>query len=174
MPDAGPAADGPVLVLIGAPGAGKTRLGKRVAKRLEVPFIDTDKRIVAEHGAIAGIFAEHGEAHFRALERDAVARALTEDGAVVALGGGAVLDPDTQRDLAGHRVVQLTVSEVAVRERITGTKRPLVDGVEAWSRLVATRRPIYDRLATRTVDTSGLPIDKIAADLVGWIQETAQ
>ncbi|WP_411700268.1 shikimate kinase [Conyzicola sp.] len=163
----------PVIVLIGAPGAGKTRLGKRIAKLLDVPFIDTDKRIVAEHGSIAALFADHGEPHFRAIEREHVAAALRE-GAVVALGGGAVLDEDTQRDLAGHRVVQLTVTAEAVAQRITGGKRPLVDGVAAWSALVDTRRPIYDRLAHRTFDTSSLPLDHIAADIVGWIQETSE
>jgi shikimate kinase len=163
----------PVVVLIGAPGAGKTRLGKRVARLLDVPFVDTDKRIVAEHGPIAEIFANHGEPHFRAVERATVAAALTE-AAVVALGGGAVLDEDTQRDLADQRVVQLTVSQEAVAARIAGDKRPLVDGVAAWSALVEARRPIYDRLARRTFDTSRLPLDHIAADIVGWIQETSE
>ncbi len=118
--------DGAVVVLIGAPGAGKTRTGRRVAARLGVPFIDTDKRIIAEHGPIAAIFEEHGEPHFRRLERETVAQALTEP-AVVTLEGGAVLDPDTQEQLASHRVVQLTVEPRAVQERITGGKRP-------WSR----------------------------------------
>jgi shikimate kinase len=163
----------PVVVLIGAPGAGKTRLGKRIARLLDVPFIDTDKRIVAEHGVIADIFREHGEAHFRALEREQVALALSQH-AVVALGGGAVLDEDTQRDLDGQRVVQLTVSAAAVEKRITGDKRPLVNGVEAWTALVESRRPLYDRLSTRTFDTSNVPLDHIAADVVGWIQETEQ
>jgi shikimate kinase len=160
----------PIVVLIGAPGAGKTRLGKRIGRLLGVPFVDTDKRIVAEHGPIATIFSAHGEARFREIEREHVARALGE-GAVVALGGGAVLDPQTQADLAAHRVVQLTVSAEAVERRIVGDKRPLVNGVEAWSALVESRRPIYDRLADRTFDTSNLPLDSIAADVVSWIQE---
>jgi shikimate kinase len=163
--------DRPVVVLIGAPGAGKSRLGKRIARTLGVPFIDTDKRIVAGHGPIPAIFAEHGEARFRELERAEVARALGEPG-VVALGGGAVLDEDTQRDLAAHRVAQLSVSAEAVAKRITGDKRPLVDGVAAWSALVEKRRPVYDRLADRTFDTSSRPLDAIADELVGWIRET--
>jgi shikimate kinase len=163
----------PLVVLIGAPGAGKTRLGKRVARLLDVPFIDTDKRIVAEHGPIADIFARHGEAHFRALEREQVARALTER-AVVALGGGAVLDTSTRSELEWHRVAQLSVSAEAVAARISGDKRPLVNGVEAWSALVEARRPIYDHLANRTFDTSSLPIERIAVDIVDWIQRQKQ
>jgi len=164
----------PLLVLIGAPGAGKTRLGKRIARLLDVPFIDTDKRIVAEHGVIADIFTEHGEPHFRALERAAVVAALSE-GAVVALGGGAVIDEDTRRDLAALPVVQLTVTAEAVTARIAGNKRPLLkNGIGAWSDLVATRQPIYDALAKRTFDTSTRPLDHIAVDIVDWIQENKQ
>jgi len=161
----------PVVVLIGAPGAGKTRLGKRLAKLLGVPFIDTDKRIVAEHGAIAEIFAQHGEPHFRGLERAAVAAALGEN-AVVALGGGAVLDLDTRAELADHRVVQLTVTPEAVEKRIAGGKRPLVrDGIGAWVALVEARQPIYDSLARMTIDTSRRPLDHIATEILAWIQE---
>jgi shikimate kinase len=162
----------PVVVLIGAPGAGKTRLGKRIARIMDAPFVDTDKRIVAVHGSIAEMFQAHGEEYFRRIERDEVRRALGET-AVVALGGGAVLDPDTQADLAGQRVVQLSVSAEAVAQRISGDKRPLVDGVEAWTALVDRRRPLYDRLAQRTFDTSNRPLDHIAAEIVGWIQETS-
>jgi shikimate kinase len=162
--------EGPLLVLIGAPAAGKTRLGKRVARILDVPFVDTDKRIVAAHGAIADIFAQHGEPHFRALERAAVAEALSEV-AVVALGGGAVLHADTQADLAAHRIVLLTVSRSAVEARITNGKRPLVAGVDSWQALVDARRPLYESLATRTFDTSHRPLDDIAADIARWIQE---
>lgn len=157
-------------MLIGAPAAGKTRLGKRIAKTLGVPFIDTDKRIVAKHGAIATMFENHGESHFRALERDEVLAALTEH-AVVALGGGAVLDPVTRAALSTHRIVQLTVTRDAVQARIGGSKRPLVAGIDSWQALVDARRPIYDALATRTFDTSHRPLDDIAADIARWIQE---
>ena len=163
--------DGAVVVLIGAPGAGKTRTGRRVATRLGVPFIDTDKRIVASHGSIAALFAEHGEPHFRAIERDVVAHALGEH-AVVTLGGGAVLDEHTQHDLDGRRVVQLTVDATAVERRIAGGKRPLVkDGIESWKQLVATRQPLYDRLAGLTIDTSRRPLDGVADEIVRWLGE---
>jgi shikimate kinase len=159
---------GPQLVIIGPPGAGKTRIGKRVAKLLGAEFIDTDRRIVAHYGPIAEIFASQGEAHFRRLERAAVAEALTEV-AVVSLGGGAILNPETQNELLGHRVALVTVSPEAVEARIAGTTRPLVvGGIDAWTRLVETRREIYERLANRTWDTSHRPIDQIAAEIAEW------
>jgi shikimate kinase len=156
------------LVLIGPPGAGKTRIGKKVARIIGADFIDTDRRIVALHGPIAEIFANRGEAHFRRVERLEVAKALTE-GAVVSLGGGAVLDPETQADLAGRVVVLVTVRPDAVEARIGGASRPLLaGGIDAWTALVEGRRELYDRLATRTWDTSDRPIDHIAAEIAAW------
>ncbi len=161
---------GAAVVLIGAPGAGKTRTGKRLARLLHVPFIDTDKRIVQRHGVIAEIFRDHGEPHFRSLEREVVSEALFEH-AVVALGGGAVLDPRTQAELGEYPVVQLTVSASAVEERISGGKRPLLaDGVGAWQSLVDARQPIYDRLSDFTVDTSSQPLDRVAHDIAHWLE----
>ena len=163
--------DGAVVVLIGAPGAGKTRTGKRLSRLLDVQFVDTDRRIVAEHGPIAAIFAEHGEPHFRALEREAVAAAL-EERAVVALGGGAVLDPETQTRLDGLPVVQLTVSPEAVEARISGGKRPLVkDGIGSWIALVEGRKPVYDRLSQLTIDTSRRPLDGVAHEIATWLEK---
>jgi shikimate kinase len=166
--------EGAVVVLIGAPGAGKTRTGRRVASRLDLPFVDTDKRIVASHGPIAAIFEELGEPAFRKIERAVVASALRER-AVVTLGGGAVLNAATQRDLAGHRVVQLTVDAAAVERRIGGSKRPLVkDGIDSWKRLVAARQPLYDRLADLTIDTSRRPLDGVADEIVRWLEPANQ
>jgi shikimate kinase len=163
-----------VVVLIGAPGAGKTRTGKRLAKLLDVPLVDTDSRVVETNGPIADIFDAHGEQHFRVLERAAVARALTER-AVVTLGGGAVLDENTQAELAGLHVVQLTVDADAVAERIAGGKRPLVrDGIEAWAALVAQRQPIYDRLSQLTIDTSHVPLDGVAQTIAEWLGRQTQ
>ena len=161
----------PVAVVIGAPGAGKTRVGRRVARLLGVAFVDVDRRIVAQHGPIAQIFAEHGESYFRQLERTEVERALGEY-AVVSLGGGAILDEDTQLDLLDQTVVLMTVSAEAVEARIGGGKRPLLaDGIEAWRKLVASRRATYERLATRSWDTSDRGIDEIAQEIADWIQQ---
>jgi shikimate kinase len=151
-------------------GSGKSKLGRRIARRLGKPFIDTDKVVVAGHGSIAGIFAEFGEEHFRALERVAVEDALAQD-AVVALGGGAILNSDTQDDLASRRVALIMVTAEAVVSRIKGSKRPLLtDGVSTWAEILESRRAIYERLATRTWDTSSRPLDAIANEIADWAQ----
>ena len=159
-----------VVVLIGAPGAGKTRTGKRVARILGLPFVDTDKRIVAVHGPIPALFEQHGEPRFRELERQAVQAALLEH-AVVSLGGGAVLDLDTRADLEPLPVVQLTTSVEAIASRIGDGRRPLLkDGTAAWEALVAARAPIYDALADLTIDTSRMPIDAVAERVADWVR----
>lgn len=160
------------IALIGPPAAGKSRVGKRLAKLLDLPYVDTDAVVVAGHGPIAEIFAEHGEPYFRALEREAVADALRRPG-VVSLGGGAVLDPDTQADLGTARVVLLTVRPEAIAKRITNGKRPLVTDLESWKRLVASRADLYASLADYTADTSSRPIDTIVAEIAQWARNPA-
>lgn len=161
------------IVLIGAPAAGKTRVGRRLAKRLDKPFVDTDREIVAEHGPIAEIFATHGEPYFRALERAAVEAALRGGDAVVSLGGGAVLDPRTRADLAAARVILLTISLEAASERIGNDKRPLITGIDAWSALVAQRAELYEALADLRVDTSFRKPELIVDEILGLLGETA-
>jgi shikimate kinase len=154
-------------------GAGKTRIGKRVARLLGTDFVDTDKMVVAEYGPIPAIFASQGETHFRALERAAVTAALAGD-AVVALGGGAVLDDQTRADLTNHRVVLVTVSPEAVAPRIANARRPLLrDGLTDWERIYAERRHLYEQLAKLTVDTSHRPIDAVAKEVAEWATTAA-
>ncbi len=159
---------GAIVVIIGAPGSGKTRAGKRLAKILDAPLIDTDKVVVASHGPIPELFAEFGEEYFREREREAVADALLQP-AVVTLGGGAVLNPDTRADLASHRVVQLTMSKAAASLRIAGSRRPLAKNADEWETLVAARRPIYDELSSLTIDTSLIPMEKVAREIADWL-----
>ena len=160
----------PRVVLVGPMGAGKTRVGKRVARLLGVGFTDTDKVIVAEHGPIADLFAERGEPYFRELERAAVEAALASDH-VVSLGGGAVLDPDTQGDLIEQRVAFLTVSARAVEGRLGEGKRPLLrNGVSDWQRIFDERRDIYEGLSDLTIDTSHRPYDSIAEEVAAWVR----
>ncbi|QDZ13843.1 shikimate kinase [Humibacter ginsenosidimutans] len=158
------------VVLIGPPAAGKTRVGKRLARSLGETFIDTDAVIVAKYGPISGIFAERGEEAFRAIERDVVAEALALGG-VVSFGGGAVLDPRTQADLAAAKVVLLTVSPEVIAARINDGKRPLVQSVESWRALVEKRMPLYESLADYRADTSRRPITTIVDEIAEWVQE---
>ncbi|WP_342780547.1 shikimate kinase [Agromyces intestinalis] len=156
------------VVLIGPMGAGKTRVGMRLAASVGASFIDTDARIVERYGPIPEIFAERGEPGFRELEREVVAEALHED-AVVSLGGGAVLDLDTRRDLAELPVVWLRVTPQAVASRLAGGGRPLLvdGGIEAWRRINAEREPVYASLADLTIDTSRRSVARIVADITG-------
>lgn len=164
------------LVLVGPMGAGKTSVGRRVAKRLGVGFIDTDKRIVAEHGPIPEIFAAHGEDAFRAIERAAVAAALDEGG-VVSLGGGAVTTDQTRALLLRHPVVFLTVTPEAVSHRIGGSSRPLLAGetdpLTRWREIYAQRRGWYEEVADVTFDTSHRPMHRIAEEIATWRREQA-
>ncbi len=155
----------PRAVLIGPPAAGKSRLGRRVAARLGVGFVDTDKLVVAEHGPIPDIFEHVGEETFRVWERAAVVSALGTDG-IVALGGGAILDVDTRLDLLDHNVILITATPEAITSRLAAGTRPLLtDGIDSWKKLVSVRQPIYDELSSFIVDTSKGTMDSIADDL---------
>ncbi|MGH3369000.1 MAG: shikimate kinase, partial [Nocardioidaceae bacterium] len=103
-------AAGPRVVLIGPMGAGKTTVGELLAEWWKVELRDTDRDVESGEGRpISEIFVDRGEEYFRELEREAVARALATHEGVIALGGGAVLDPRTREVLRGHRVVFLHV-----------------------------------------------------------------
>ncbi|MGW4024797.1 shikimate kinase [Streptomyces sp. NPDC005009] len=150
---------GPVVVLVGPMGVGKSTVGQLLAEWLGVGYRDTDDDIVtAEDRTIAELFADHGEWHFRALEKRAVRRALAEHEGVLALGGGAVLDADTRALLAGQRVICLSM-EAAEAARRTGldATRPLLAGDPSrqWRRLMEARRHLYTEVARATVTTDG-------------------
>ncbi|MCC2032117.1 shikimate kinase [Microbacterium allomyrinae] len=163
------------IVLIGPMGAGKTSIGRKVARALGVSFFDSDIAIVRDHGPIEVLFTEHGEEHFRALERQAVAEGLARGG-VVSLGGGAVLHPDTRADLSTHRVILLTVSPRVVAGRVRDSNRPLLqgeDGLERWTAIYEARRPVYEELADVAFDTSSGPLQSVVDAVVAWINENA-
>ncbi|GAA1816673.1 shikimate kinase [Agromyces neolithicus] len=150
------------IVLVGPMGAGKSRVGHRLATTVDAPFIDTDLRIVERYGPIDEIFDREGEEYFRIIEREVVAEALREE-AVISLGGGAVLHPDTRDDLAGLAVVWLQVSRDAVRPRLQGGNRPLIadGGLDRWSAIAAQRRPLYEAVAGLSIDTSRRSVARI-------------
>ncbi|MCW2620427.1 MAG: shikimate kinase [Frankiales bacterium] len=158
------------MVLVGPPGAGKTTVGQLLAAELGVAFRDTDTEVETTAGkSVAEIFYDEGEPHFRALETAAVAAALAEHDGVLALGGGAVLHPDTQAALQGRHVVLLTVglSAAAARTGLSGTRPVLALNPRAQLRaLLEERRPVYEAVATVTVDTDGRAPDDVAAEVL--------
>jgi len=161
------------VVFIGPMGAGKTTIGKRVAKALAAEFVDSDTEFVRQHGPIAAFFDAHGEAAFRREERLVVERQVRRD-VVLSLGGGAVLDEQTRADLSDVPVVLLTTTAEAVRDRLGGGSRPLVrGGVADWTRIHEARRPIYESLADTVVDTSRRPITTLAAEIAAWVRDHA-
>jgi shikimate kinase len=175
-PASGTTSDRPLLVLIGPPGAGKTTVGRLVAERLGVPFTDTDQLVVERAGrSVSDIFVLDGEPAFRQLEREAIVAALQRPG-VVALGGGAVMDPRTEADLTAHRVVFLDVRIADAAGRVGfDTSRPLlaVNPRAQWTALMNDRRPVYARIGTR-VDTAGREPADIAEEVVALLQGPAE
>ncbi|MGY1581789.1 shikimate kinase [Streptomyces sp. MN13] len=157
---------GPVVVLVGPMGVGKSTVGQLLAERLGVGYRDTDDDIVAEQGrAIADIFVDEGEPAFRAVEKRAVHRALTEHDGVLALGGGAVLDADTRALLAGQRVVYLSMDvEEAARRTGLNAARPLlaINPRKQWRELMEARRHLYVEVARAVVATDARTPDEVA------------
>jgi shikimate kinase len=156
-------------------GAGKTTVRGLVATALGVGFADTDQLVEAAVGKpVAEIFVDYGEARFRELERAAVARALTDHDGVLALGGGAVLDPATQQLLAGHNVVFLEVglSDAAARVGL-GVSRPLLLGNVRGriKQLLDERTPVYRGLARHVVATDGLSAAEVADRVLALVQD---
>ena len=159
----------PLVVLVGPMGAGKTTVAGLLAQAWAVDVRDTDADVEARAGkSVADIFVEDGEAAFRELEAEAVARALSEHPGVLALGGGAVLDPTTRERLRGHRVVFLRVGLAEAVKRVgLGVGRPLLLG-NVRSRIKALldeRAPIYAEVATDTVDTDERTPEEVAAEI---------
>lgn len=159
----------PRLVLVGAPGAGKSAVGAELARRWGVDFRDTDSAIeVSEGRTVSDIFVELGESTFRRLEEEAVATALTQCRGVVALGGGAVLAARTRAHLADVPVAFLDVSLPAACDRVgLGHNRPLLlGGVRAQLRsLLDARRPLYLEVATFTVATDDGTVEQVADEV---------
>lgn len=181
----------PLVILIGAPGAGKTTVGEMLAKRLRTGFTDTDAVVEAAAGKpVSDIFVSDGEPEFRRLEREAVAAALamhdraqpgsTGDDTigVLGLGGGAVMDEQTRAALAGRAVVYLETgfSELAKRVGLD-RPRPLLIGTNPRAQLrslLEARLPVYGGLAWLTVSTDGRDPDDIAAEIAAKLGDALE
>jgi shikimate kinase len=157
------------IVLVGAPGAGKSTVGALLAERLGTEFTDADAVIEERAGkSIAEIFADDGEAVFRQLEEETTAALLRRPG-VLALGGGAVLSAATRKALQGHRVVWLRVGVPSALHRVgLDSARPLLLGNVRGRliKLLGERRPLYDDVAEASVDTDDVSPEDVVERLL--------
>ena len=163
------------IVLIGPPGAGKTSIGKALSKELELAFIDSDAEIERISGkTISEIFVDQGEAVFRKTEVETVTRILAEFEGVVALGGGAPINPEIQKVLLNseYPVILIDVSISQAANRIGFNKdRPLlmINPRQQWLHLMSERRPIYEKLATITVSSDNSKPSEVAKTITDKI-----
>ena len=159
------------IVLIGLMGAGKTAVGRRLANRLDLPFIDADTEIeVAAGASISEIFAEHGEAYFRQGERKVIARLLENGPQVLATGGGAYMNPDTRANIKAHGLSVWLKADIKVLMKRIGRRdnRPLLvagDPEKVMKKLMEERYPIYAQ-ADVTVESRDVPHDVIVGAVI--------
>jgi shikimate kinase len=149
----------PKAVLMGMPGSGKSTIGRRLAKALDLTLLDTDAKIVETTGrTIADIFSNDGEPEFRRVEEQVVRAALAEHDGIISLGGGAITSPGVRDALAGHTVIFLEISAAeGIRRTTGGAVRPLLAGpdpAQKYRDLMSERVPLYRRAATMRVNTN--------------------
>jgi shikimate kinase len=155
-----------IIYLVGMPGAGKSVVGRELAARLGVPFIDLDAEIERTSGRqVQEIFEERGESGFRALEAEALVKAGTQDPSVVACGGGVVLEPANRITLRATGVaVYLDVPLEQLHARVRpASDRPLIRREGDIERLLEERESLYREFAAHVVDGSGTPGEVAAA-----------
>lgn len=150
--------------------AGKSTIGKRLARELGLPFVDTDAEIVAGHGPLEDIFAREGEGSFRVYERNVVAAALLGEPKVISLGGGAITHAPTRALLEAHALrvfIEAPLRTILARVRRSKTRRPMLGEQPSMRRvreLFALREPYY-REAEIVVDGRGTA-GKVASAIV--------
>ena len=155
------------IVLIGAPGSGKSTIGSALAAHLQWPFVDTDALIeLKESKKVTDLFVENGEGYFRAVEFETLQEVLKEESAVISLGGGAPISERAQEALASSNsiIVFLDVSLATAAPRVGFNRdRPLLLGNPRaqWQSLSDQRRPIYEKLATQSIKVDDMTVDEI-------------
>lgn len=163
----------PNYILIGPPGAGKTTVGKALANKNNLKFIDTDQMVESDFGQkISEIFVDKGEEFFRDLEFEALKSALASETSVVALGGGAPISLRAQELLKGTEstIIFLDVSLSVAAPRVGFNRdRPLLisNPRAQWQALADVRKPIYSSLADRVITVDGLSIEEIVIRIEG-------
>ena len=166
------------IVLIGPPGAGKSSIGKALAKELNLNFIDSDSEIEKiSHKRISEIFIEDGEPAFLLLEVDVVRKVLADFDGVISLGGGAPINKEIQEVLqdANYPVVFIDVSIAQAATRIGFNKdRPLllVNPRQQWISLMNDRRPIYEKLASQTISSDNQKPHEVAKQISDKLKAT--
>jgi shikimate kinase len=164
------------LILCGMMGAGKTSVGKEVAKALGWRWYDTDQLIVERHGNVTEIFAKHGETYFRQLETEIVKELVQADCMVLSVGGGLVLREENVSLLRKNgQIVFLCASVETLEKRLQlDSSRPLLQTEESLrerlQRLLKERTPIYEAVADFTVNVDGKTLEEIAAEIVSQIR----
>jgi len=159
----------PNLVLIGPMGAGKTSIGRRLADRLGLAFVDADQRLEEVTGATVPLIFEHeGEAGFRQREALLIADLMQGQGQLIATGGGAVLSPDNRRHLRerGFVVYLMVGIEHQLKRLARDRTRPLLadgDRRAKLAALAAVRGPLYEQSADLSFDSDGLAVS-VAVD----------
>jgi shikimate kinase len=164
------------IVLVGVPGAGKTTVGKLLAKELAVEFFDSDQVIEARAGkSVSDIFTQDGEPAFRKLEHDVIVELLDSKNAVLALGGGSLGNDDTRAKVKDATAVWLVTGLAQAVDRVgMNRNRPLLLGNVRGqlADLMAAREPFYKEVATIAVDTSKLIPSEVVTEIVSELKKS--
>ena len=165
-----------LVILLGAPGAGKSTVGALLAKNLKLAFVDTDKVIEEISGkSVSQIFVDDGEDRFRALELEVLENQLSATDTVLSLGGGAPISPTAQALLKNSKGVKifLDVSLSVAAPRVGFNRdRPLLLGNPRaqWQSLLDKRRPIYEDVADHCIKVDTLKANAIVSQIVEMIK----
>ena len=172
------------LVLIGYRGSGKSTVGRRLAIRLKMKFVDTDNLIEERQGIpIADIVKSRGWGHFRKLENNVIEEISKRDHLIIAPGGGAVLDTDNVKALRGNgTIIWLKADRETLLKRMnqdpgTNARRPTLTGrgtLEELQEVMSLREPFYEKASQIQIDTSTLDVEAVVERVLAMVDETVK